>query len=92
MYYNYKYSSLFHFISYTIFGLPISLLLTKKLPRFSIISLLWYLLISSIVYYIFYNLTYNPVSFIKNYEVYIYIVSTSVVYWFWYNILVPKPS
>ena len=85
-------STVVYVILYTVFGLPASLLLTKKLPRFSIISLLCYLLISSIVYYIFYTLTYNLTSFIKNYEVYIYIVSTSIVYWFWETILVSKPS
>ncbi|WP_367998801.1 UPF0715 family protein [Priestia megaterium] len=85
-------STVVYVILYTVFGLPTSLLLTKKLPRFSIISLLCYLLISSIVYSIFYTLTYNLTSFIKNYEVYIYIVSTSIVYWFWDTILVSKPS
>jgi len=85
-------STVVYAILYTVFGLPISLLLTKKLHRFSIISLLFYLLISSIVYYIFYTLTYNPVPFIKNSEVYINIASTSIVYWFWCNILVSKPS
>lgn len=85
-------STVVYVILYTVFGLPASLLLTKKLLRFSIISLLCYLLISSIVYYIFYTLTYNLTSFIKNYEVYIYIVSTSIVYWFGEAILVSKPS
>jgi len=37
-------------------------------------------------------LTYNHVPFIKNFEVYIYIVSTSIVYWFWCNIMMPKPT
>ncbi|MCY9376526.1 UPF0715 family protein [Bacillus sp. T17B1] len=82
----------YFFIPLLIFAFPLQYKLNKKPRKFSIIYLLYYLLLSFIanlvVFYISLSPVYPPI--ITRHELYMYTGVSAVVYWFWDSIFAQK--
>ncbi|WP_425509553.1 UPF0715 family protein [Virgibacillus ihumii] len=80
--------------SYSLFALPIQILLNKYLDarKFNITYFVAYLLGSLIVYLVIYGVFNNYESFYANLEFYLYVFVSALFFWTWDSIIMCRDS